>query len=210
MVGNLFAHNKDRNPRITGDTNVAAVNNVFYNGGKPYWFDVDLGSHGATGPHALSVVGNVFIEGPNTPHYAWPIQVDSTCKSGTKIYQSDNVADGGILKNNTSFDPKTSSPPVWHKSLKPRAGNTVEDAVLANVGARPADRDAVDKRLANEVRSRGGSIIDSTSEVGGWPNLAKNTRTFTIPSNPSGDDDGDGYTNVEEILHQMAAQVEGR
>jgi hypothetical protein len=85
----------------------------------------------------------------------------------------------------------------------------VENWVLANAGARPADRDSVDKRLANEVKSRSGAIIDSTSEVGGWPSLAKNTRTFNV-SNPSGDDDGDGYTNIEEILHQMAAQVEGR
>jgi hypothetical protein len=206
MVGNLIAHNHDRNPRVTGDTKMVALNNVFYNGGKPYWFDVELGR--ASGPHLLSVVGNAFIEGPDTPHYAWPILVDSNCKSGTKVYQSDNVAGGGILKSQTSFDPKASSPPVWHKSLAPRAGNTVENWVLANAGARPADRDSVDKRLANEVKSRSGAIIDSTSEVGGWPSLAKNTRTFNTPSNPNGDDDGDGYTNIEEILHQMAAQVE--
>jgi hypothetical protein len=62
---------------------------------------------------------------------------------------------------------------------------------------------------SNEVKSRSGAIIDSTSEVGGWPSLAKNTRTFNV-SNPSGDDDGDGYTNIEEVLHQMAAQVEGK
>ncbi|WP_051361261.1 polysaccharide lyase family 1 protein, partial [Desulfuromonas sp. TF] len=165
MVGNLIAHNHDRNPRVTGDTKMVALNNVFYNGGKPYWFDVELGR--ASGPHLLSVVGNAFIEGPDTPHYAWPILVDGNCKSGTKVYQSDNVAGGGILKSQTSFDPKASSPPVWHKSLAPRAGSTVENWVLANAGARPADRDSVDKRLANEVKSRSGAIIDSTSEVGG-------------------------------------------
>jgi hypothetical protein len=33
---------------------------------------------------------------------------------------------------------------------------------------------------------------------------------LSLPSNPSGDDDGDGYTNLEEWLHKMAAEVEGR
>jgi len=210
LVGDLIAHNHDRNPRITGDSKTVAVNNLLYNAGRPLWFDVSLGTHGTPGPNLVSVVGNVFIEGPDTPHYAWPIKVDSSCVSGTKVYQSDNVASGGILTYGTSFDPRTSTPPVWHPSLKPIPGKDVENYVLANVGARPADRDAVDYRLENEVRNRGGAIIDSPSQVGGWPNLAVNHRTFNVPSNPNGDDDGDGYTNVEEVLQQMAAQVEGR
>ena len=38
----------------------------------------------------------------------------------------------------------------------------------------------------------------------------QNTRAFTVPSNPTGDTDGDGYTNLEEELHRWAAIVEGR
>jgi len=33
---------------------------------------------------------------------------------------------------------------------------------------------------------------------------------LTLPASPNGDDDGDGYTNLEERLHQLAAEVEGR
>jgi hypothetical protein len=43
-----------------------------------------------------------------------------------------------------------------------------------------------------------------------FEDLAKNQRALTLPANPNGDDDGDGYTNLEEWLHCMAAQVEGR
>jgi len=40
--------------------------------------------------------------------------------------------------------------------------------------------------------------------------LPVNRRKLTVPDNPSGDDDGDGYTNLEEWLHGFAAEVEGR
>ena len=35
-----------------------------------------------------------------------------------------------------------------------------------------------------------------------------NRITHTLPANPSGDDDGNGYTNLEEWLHQKAAALE--
>ena len=37
-----------------------------------------------------------------------------------------------------------------------------------DVGARPWDRDAVDRRLVEEARTGGGKIIDSENEVGGY------------------------------------------
>jgi hypothetical protein len=40
--------------------------------------------------------------------------------------------------------------------------------------------------------------------------LASTYRPLDIPSNPHGDDNGSGYSNIEEILFQMAAQIEGR
>ena len=56
-----------------------------------------------------------------------------------------------------------------------------------------------------------GGLIDSVSAVsgkpewpdpdksaGGWPVLEKNTRKLILPANPNGDDDDDGYTNLEE------------
>jgi hypothetical protein len=77
-------------------------------------------------------------------------------------------------------------------------------------GARPADRDAVDARIINDFKNRRGRIIDSPSEVGGFPTLAVNRRAFRAPRNPNGDDDKNGYTNIEEVLFALAAEVEGR
>jgi len=43
---------------------------------------------------------------------------------------------------------------------------------------------------------------------GGWPNLAKNTRTLTVPSNPN-EVQASGYTKLEEWLHDFSSTVEG-
>ena len=40
------------------------------------------------------------------------------------------------------------------------------------------------------------------------PVIKSTTRPFQVPVNPNGDDDGDGYTNIEEILMQMNKRVE--
>ena len=80
--------------------------------------------------------------------------------------------------------------------------------MLANVGARPADRDSVDARIINDVREGTGRVIDSPSQVGGWPDLAENYRALILPVNPNGDDNGNGYTNLQEWLHVFAADVE--
>lgn len=207
LLANLLAHNKGRNPRITGGAWVVGVNNVMYNCARNRWFHLDLGR--GDKPHLASIVGNVFIDGPNATSYSWPIWVDATCLPGTKVYHHDNRASGRILMNNTSFEVEVSSPPVWHSSIRPKPSSTVESWTLSRAGARPADRDEVDWRIVEEVKTRTGTGIASVSKAGDWPNLPRTSRIFKIPPRPHGDDDGDGYTNIEEVLHRMAREVEG-
>jgi hypothetical protein len=84
--------------------------------------------------------------------------------------------------------------------------------VLYEAGARPAYRDAVDDRIANpstgEVVRGNGTVKDHSSGL--WPSYANVYQPFYYGNNPNGDDDGDGYTNIEELLHQASAMVEGR
>ncbi|MCP4642112.1 MAG: hypothetical protein GY851_16835, partial [bacterium] len=66
IVGNLFAHNHGRNPRVASASRAAVINNVTYN----VWFGHEIGVTGrAKNPEARPVhistwIGNVVIEGP--------------------------------------------------------------------------------------------------------------------------------------------------
>jgi len=46
--------------------------------------------------------------------------------------------------------------------------------------------------------------------VGGYPNVEPVRRVLEIPARPDADDDGDGYTNLEEWLHGLASTAGGR
>ena len=103
---------------------------------------------------------------------------------------------------------KATRPPVAVPGLEIRPAEQVRDWVLATAGARPADRDPVDTRVIQQVRARKGGVIKSQEDVGGWPALEVNRRTLIPPDDPTADDDGDGYTNLEEWLHGFADAVE--
>jgi hypothetical protein len=95
------------------------------------------------------------------------------------------------------------------------------DRVLDRAGATAPGRDAVDRRIIEQVRSGRGRIINSQDDVGGWPMYASGPppadedrdgmpdaweREHGLdPANPNdtrGDRDADGYTNLEEFLNQ--------
>jgi hypothetical protein len=208
LTGNLLAHNMDRNPLIKAGSSSVILNNLMYNASR--WSYMSIGANDSgRGPAYVSAVGNVFVNGPSTDSGVRAIKIESSAPSGTEVYLSDNSYSGTLFTMSSSFDPRISSPPVWEDSLQVRNSSDVEAWVLSNAGARPADRDPVDERIAHEVATRTGAIITDPGQVGGWPNLAVNTRTFNVPANPNGDDDGNGYTNIEEVLYTMARQVEG-
>jgi len=58
----------------------------------------------------------------------------------------------------------------------------VQDAVIANVGARPWDRDDTDRRIVADVIEGRGEIIDSQEDVGGYPQM-KEARQAFVPEN---------------------------
>jgi hypothetical protein len=59
------------------------------------------------------------------------------------------------------------TPPTWPPRLKALPASETQAWVLANVGARPWDRDATDRRQIEEARTGRGKVIDFESEVGG-------------------------------------------
>lgn len=227
LAGNLLASIQSRNP-MTAATRVAIVNNVVYNWGNTA---VDLQSHGAVTQN--SVVGNVFLRGPDTSGSAAPIGLradTTTLRPGAKVFLLDNhgqesTSDPWSLAGSiygslqlTSF--RSNSPLAWPAGMTtlPSSNNVVLNRVLKNAGARPADRDSVDSRIVEQVRNGTNRIINCVAangtarcsrNGGGWPSVPENRRALTLPSNPDAVTPS-GYTNLELWLHGMAADVEGR
>jgi hypothetical protein len=69
--------------------------------------------------------------------------------------------------------------------------------IVHHFGARPADRHPIDQRIIDDFLAREGGIIDSQTEVGGYPTDVPTSRTLEVPDE-----------NVEDWLNQMAADLE--
>ncbi len=228
MVGNLMAHQVERNP-LSRAAEFVFVNNVVYNRGT---MDVDLQSQDGRVTRS-SVVGNVFLRGPSYSRATKPIMVRTSgtysLVAGSRVYVHDNHApesgttytsmvtlSGGDLLSGLMSQ---TSAPVWNTGLvaRPTASNAVYDRVLSFAGARPKDRDSVDKRIITNVRNRSGQVINCVASngttrcsknAGGWPTLAQNRRTLTLPANHASIA-SNGYSNLENWLNAMDLTLAG-
>jgi hypothetical protein len=225
MIGNLLAHVVERNP-LSRATELVYVNNLVYNRAN---MDVDLQSQDGIVTKS-SVAGNVFLRGPSFGRDTRPVFVRTNTAyslvAGSRVYTNDNYAPastngmvtltGGDILSGLM---QTVTAPIWNTGLTARAtaNNAVYDRVLKFAGARPTDRDSVDRRIVQNVKSRNGQIINCVSangttrcakNAGGWPTLAQNRRTLTLPSNQSSIA-SNGYTNLENWLHSMDQTLAG-
>jgi hypothetical protein len=228
FVGNLLAHIVERNP-LSRATELVMVNNVVYDRAH---MDVDLqGEDGRISK--TSVVGNEFLRGPSYSRASKPILVRTggtySVVSGSRVYVYNNSApDTGssysdlVTLTNGNVIPNLmtqTSVPVWNTGLVARktADSAVYSRVLSYAGARPTDRDSVDKRVVLDVRQRSGQIINCVSpngttrckkNAGGWPTYAQNHRKLTLPSNQSSIA-SNGYSNLENWLNSMDRSIDG-
>lgn len=199
VIGNLYAHNDDRNPYFKAFTTGVIVNNVVYNAGR-YAIEVNWIPEEWTGKSVkpenarVAVVGNVVIQGPNTPP-----NLAAISKKGD-VYAEDNISlarDGKPAPMMSGEINLLKDKPVWPAGLVAKPANDTVEWVLAHAGARPQDRDEVDKRIVRDVRNRQGRFIDSQEEVGGYPKVAPVRRALDVPK-----------TNVEAWLAKLAAGLE--
>lgn len=183
IVGNLYAHNDDRNPYFKADATGVIVNNVIYNPGEvAISLDYDPqeyeGQAEEPKPARVSVVGNVLLYGRDTPFYL------ALVAGVGEVYLEDNTP----LKRNgrqaalahnelTIADTK----PIWVEGVDVLPAEEVLGHVLHNAGARPWDRDAIDARIVQSVRDGTGRIIDSQDDVGGYPEATMTYRALDIP-----------------------------
>lgn len=202
---NLWAHHNGRNPRFGDDYGEGPWptydfrNNVIYNWGS-YCSGV------TDGRISVNYVANFLKPGPNSSRRA-PIYMGDEATEETRFFLADNIVErnAAYIEDNTRlFDRKETSsrklvtimsqpfavPPVetWH-------ANDAYDRVLAAAGATLPLRDSVDERIVREVMEASGRLIDTQSDVGGWPQLD--------PGAPAQDSDSDGIPDDWESAHGL-------
>lgn len=244
---NLWANNAGRNPSIGMDGDFNFANNVIYN-----WRHRTV--DGGDQKSKYNIINNYFKPGPATPAGAVSYRVlrpdgrrpgpDKTlAREWGQAHVSGNVVEGNkaVTKDNWDGgvqidgddDPKVILPkvrvekpfPMSELPLQPAA--EAYDAVLASVGATLPKRDAVDRRIIDQVRNGTASadtkqgIITDVKQVGGYPEYKGEpvkdtdgdgmpdvweTKYGLNPNDPSDavkDCNGDGYTNIEKYINGL-------
>ena len=208
---NLLAHNNARNPRIVWGAEGELINNVIYDWGSqstvlepfnPKKVKRDKRRPDETRPMLLNFVGNSWIAGPSTMR---PIEIlFSNATEGTAIHLRGNIGpnrpEDTLGKAETAVMPKSKlvyseNPATPLSIVKVQSAEAGKTAVLKFAGALLPIRDSVDQRIAREVETGTGRIIDSPEEVGGYPDYPRGT----TPT----DSDSDGMPDEWEEAHGL-------
>lgn len=205
VIGNIFAHCTRRVPRVGTGSEVVVLDNLIYN---PVETAINV-----QGPYprdsTMTVIGNVFEAGEDTKDSTALLLSKHTGPASLRVFFRDNVLPPGHALTSGSASPVALDDlEVWDDSHEARDPDEVFELALSHAGARPKDRDSVDARIIEQIVSGTGARIDHTDDVGGYPALEATTRALDLPADPQGDDDDDGFSNVEEWLAGHTASVE--
>jgi pectate lyase len=224
---NLMAHNVGRNPMIKATGLVDVVNNVVF---VPQ--TVAAVVDGELGPCHVNFVGNTVIA-PNGDGLVYGVQVLGP-RPVTLFVQSnhgphrtrDDLPESLFVSRRNQGHSRIIADRKPAPAITTVPAAEAYEPVLRSAGCAIPMRDAVDERIVADVKARRTRIVNDPSEVGGWPNLpagnppadsdhdgmsdAWEERHGLNPNDPQdgpADQDGDGYTNVEEFLNSLAARA---
>lgn len=233
----IFAHNNQRNPLVGGDAAAGSefelVNNIYYNWGL-------FGTVFENGSNVrANLINNLYIPGPDSHQGRYSILISNRSqvyamgninnyRTTSSAPEWDAIGNAMQSTRKMSSSNQMSNPfdyPLRDESL-------MNDSDLLNLVTNIAGafvKDQVDLRVIGDIFNRTGSLIDDPSEVGGYPNLQSGnaytdsdldgmadsweTRAGLNPQDDSdgnSDRNGDGYTNLEEFLHQLALEKLGQ
>lgn len=179
LMGNIWASNLTRNPRLQSGTSVV-VNNVSYD---------FRNAAGCSSETTASIVGNAFIRGDvNTPaiHMMDPHNGEIYADGNYTVPASQPVVGEGVNQ--------ISNRPIWPEGLEALPAEETKTHALNNAGARPADRTYHDRRIIHNVANwepigehlpgpsgLDHAWIDHEELVGGYLDLPVNTEEVEVP-----------------------------
>lgn len=189
IVGNLYAHNYERNPLLKGGVRAVIANNLIFNPGqRAIHYNLMAAEWGKepwqTG--RVAAVGNVLRGGQDTPAGLPFFQLGGY--GDVEFYGQDNIAVDRFGQPLPMFGRYTTAPakiielkapPLWPEGFTALPAVQVQQSVLTNAGARPWDRDADDVRLLADVAEGRGEIVDSEQELHGYPQSKETRRPFS-------------------------------
>lgn len=187
ITTSLYAHNRERNVLFKGGAQGVMLGNVVYNPGKRFAHYNLHASEWAGHPFEagdVHVKGNAFLGGPSTDAKAAAFMLGGDGALTLDIEGNlARRADGSEMEMTGRFGDAT---PLLQ--LKGHAFVDREDEIRANMarvletcGAWAWARDPIDARIVGDVRKGTGRIIDSESEVGGYP-VRPETRAAFVES----------------------------
>ncbi|WP_315900238.1 pectate lyase [Qipengyuania aquimaris] len=186
FISNLCAHNGDRNPDVNFPPGscVEVLNNVFYNAQSEF-AEVWEGAGGTP----VSLIGNSFIAGPDTRRATIGIANERIASTGpASVFLHDNAFLGEFTQVAPATRERQVGEPPCPLTMEPGSSHEAMLDVLANAGAMP--RDPIDRQVVGEVHARGGRI-------GRWPKMLAQGRG----ERPYPDEDLDGMDDVWELAH---------
>lgn len=205
LLGNLKAHGSGRTLSVAGESRFVAVNNLFFNAGREEYVAIQSGQ-GAEPLVEGAIAGNIFKDAPLTGRRLYAaIVVQPEIADASRLFLANNrrLPDGVILWDRSPPIAADSSPLELTDYFIETDLNIVQTRLLDGAGSRPRHRDSADASLIHEVRSG-----TWTPRLFSSPPASSTSRTLDLPEDPHGDDNGDGYTNIEHFLHAMAAALE--
>lgn len=188
IVGNLYAHDYERSPLFKGGVRGVIVNNLIYDPGQRALHYNLMAEEWGDHPYQIGqmvAVGNVLRAGLSTPPFLAFLEIGGY--GDLEYYGRDNIAVDQIGRPLPMFGRYTTSPakiievekpPLWPQGLHPIAAVDVQRTVLHEAGARPWDRDYDDVRLIADVAEGRGRIIDSETDIHGYPHPTATRRAF--------------------------------
>lgn len=218
FIGNLCAHNGDRNPDVNfrPGSCVEILNNILYNAHSEF---VEVWeTYGGT---PVSIVGNVIKAGPHTLRTAKGIILQTIGSTGiASIYMTDNRFDGSFTQVTAGAQAVSRSTPPCPLTVTPLTTNTAWDRVLASAGAWP--RDAIDSKVVSDTQAGTGTIATAPGVIpliaGGKPypdadgDGMNDSWESLYGANPKVadawlDGNGNGTANLDEFLDDLAART---